>query len=241
MDRFKDISIVYKNVIRRTLEIIKKVPFILIIPVAFGRIYGLIISGGSLVHNLGTLSSFIMGILQAILLSVYFNVLRDAILYKRVNSNSFKTGVLTYAIEVYIVGFVFSLINILLGPIFASPIIAIIIFTILNPIGEAIYLGGEGGYNSIPNSFYYFKDNFHLWIPHIILFLALYFGFSLLSNLLANPLDSYIYPAFSNSRSDIPVYIYLIIRGFYDIFRGVLYIETRDSNMRKRIWRGDLD
>lgn len=72
MDRFKDISIVYKNVIRRTLEIIKKVPFILIIPVAFGRIYGLIISGGSLVHNLGTLSSFIMGILQAILLSVYF-------------------------------------------------------------------------------------------------------------------------------------------------------------------------
>lgn len=232
MDYIKDFFEVYKKSLGETGKILTKAPLIIILPLIFSIVSTLVYTGLiAAFSNLGIILGFILAIVEAILLSAYFSFLDEAI-----NYHSFKLTIdkslMRYARAIYAVKFIFYLASILAGNILALGPISIIVFILLNPLGESIYLGQRYGLDAINYSFSYLGENWYLWLPHTLLFVALgkfrYLFFT------ANPLNIYV-TALSFNPVDLVIMAAL---GIYFIFRGVLFKNTRNSSMRKRKYMG---
>lgn len=232
MEYINDLVAVYKGAFKETGEILKKVPLIVFLPLIFSLVTTLVYTALiGLLGRTGILLGFILAIVQAILLSAYFSFLDEAISYRR-----FKLAVdstLTrYARSIYAVMFVFYLASLLIGNVLAVRAIAIIIFILLNPLGETIYVGHRYGMDAINYSFSYLQDNWYIWLPHTLIYVLL--GYLRRTFFTFNPLDMYV-SSLSLNPLDL---IIMALLGIYFIFRGVLFKNTKDSSMRKRKYMG---
>ena len=235
MEYIKDFITVYKKAGKDTLKVISKSPLLIGIPVLLSLVYGLILT---LFVNLnigpaGRFMGIIIGLIEAMLLSGYFSALEDGINYNRMNLNSVTDGFLQYIWSIYFMRFVFFIISMFSGGLLNNPLIIIVVFIILNPAGEGIYLRNTYGMEVFTYPLNYLKDNWYLWIPHVLVFILLsrvtYLGLNM------NPLNMYLNPIYIGRLDKV---IPILLLGIYFIFRGVLFKETRNSTMRKRKYMG---
>lgn len=247
MTYFEDIKNVYKKSIVDTISIIKKVPYS-IFSVLIYSILLTILNG--FFYRLQVNRSFIWGfvepIIYALLLSSLFYGLYTLVTYKRIYFQDFQKSFIVYAVNIYSFLFVMYLIGILSkGFLMLSPVFILalefIFHILINASPESIYLKGMNGLKAIMNSIDYLKDNWHIWLLQLIiyLFLKAAFDYYLFGNFQLR-IDAWEY--FIKDMS-IPFifgkYILaLIFDGIYIIFRGVLFRNTMDSTKRKREFQG---
>lgn len=235
MEYINDFISVYEKAMKDSMKIIMKVPLVLLMALIFHAINQLV-NFIFLKLNIGVsgfLLGFIIVIIEAMILSAYFSILDDAIHLSRFSLKGLKSDFVRFASSIYAVKFVFFIVAMFFGNILNLLPVTLVVFLLLNPLGEAIYIGNRYGLEAIIYAFNYWKDNWYLWLPHVIIFvlvsevLGIYF--------VANPLDLYLKPVFF---IDFNMIIYLIFVGFYAIFRGVLFRNTKDSSLRKRKYMG---
>ncbi|MDO5027955.1 MAG: hypothetical protein Q4E36_01705 [Bacillota bacterium] len=236
MEYINDLSAVYRDALKETGQVIKKVPYIILLPLGFSFInlvlyysVGLV---GSIIPGRGLLTGLIIALLEAFLLSAYFSYLDDTIHYKRF-SLVIDNSLTRYWRSIYAVKFIFYLASLLMGRVLDRQAIGILIFIVLNPLGEAIYLSNRYGLAAIAYAFEYLKDNWYIWLPHTLAYLIISYHYAPFF-LFSNPLSLYFsFPVFNTT-----VIVMTLLLGFYIVFRAVLFKATRNSSMRKRKYMG---
>lgn len=230
MEYIHDIKIVYKKAFKETIDIIKKTPVTLFLTLIYSALFGLlyiIFFGTGFMGS--RFAGVILGLLQAMILSSYFAQMESGINYNRINLNSVFDSLFIYLWNIYFMRFVFYVLSMFLWQLMSLKIVVIISFIIFNAAGEAIYLRNVGNFGVFTYPANYLKENWHLWIPHLLILIFVFNRFISLVNI--NPLEMYLHPIV---HLDVSRIIMLIILGFYFIFRGVLFKNTIASSMRKR-------
>lgn len=236
MEYLKDLLNVYKKAGQDTINLIAKNPIIIFLPLIYSFAFGMI-QTFSIILGFGfsRLWGTILGLIQAMLISGYFSQMSDGVNYNRLSLklNSFTDGFFTYLWSIYFMKFVFYLASLLLGNILVGGYLYLIVFVLLNAAGESIYIRNVQREDTFLYPINYLKENWYIWIPHVILYLALTTR-SFVSPYL-NPLDMYIsgHGLYINQHT-----IMLIILGVYFTFRGVLFKNTYNSTIRKRKYMG---
>lgn len=235
MDYIKDFINVYKKAGLDTIQVVAKTPIIVVLPFIYSLTYGLIIS--TAIRTGIAFSRFwgvIVGLIEAMLLSSYFSQMDDGINYSRLSLNSFQDGFFTYLWNIYFMKFVFFIASLLFGSILNVGYVSLASFLLFNAAGESIYLRNVQREDVFLYPLNYLKDNWHIWIPHVIIYLLIvnrnpFFGASL------NPLTMYFSPHgfYLNEHT-----ILLLFMGIYFVFRGVLFKGTYNSTIRKRKYMG---
>lgn len=235
MEYINDFISVYKKAGSETIKTLTKAPILIVLPLIYSVVYGLvfILMTSLSLGAAGRFMGLIVGLIEAAILSGYFSQLEEGISYKRLNLSNFSDGFTDYIFSIYFVRFIFYILSLLLGGILANPYIVLLSFILLNPAGEAIYIRKTTGMDTFLYCIEYLKDNWYLWIPHVILFIVIGRFFLVYPNF--NPLDSYLYPIMSINVIRI---LFAIFMGVYGVFRGVLFRDTRNSTLRKRKYMG---
>ncbi len=232
MEYVNDFLQVYKKAAGDTLNTIKRVPLIVLMPLVYSFIlFGVI----NVIFNIplfGRFLSLFISIGAAMLLSAYFAQLEDAINFRRFNLANTFSGFRDYFFSIYFVSFIFYIGSLLGGSLLANPMVSLVTFVVFNGVGESIYIRKTSGLESFMYSIDYLKENWYLWLVHVLVYLLVSRSIFLIS--LADPLDMYILPI----GISINAIIYLLFMGFYSVFRGHLFKETRNSSLRKRKYMG---
>lgn len=250
----EDILSVYKNSLNKTINSIKECPFLLLLtPVYFILVE--IFTYLSLQISFGR-GSFIMGFIRpvgySLLISSYFQMLEDGIIYKRINFKSLKSSFTRYFYQVYSVFFVLIILDYLLAGLNISGniniILGIIINVILSPISEEVYIESENGIDAFKESLKFMKDNFIHWmIPTaIIIFglgklLGVASNFYISNNLILQNIGNSMYGSLnitSNTSKILSLLIFEIILGAFSIFRYHMFKMLSGSSIRKRKFQG---
>ncbi|MDO5754933.1 MAG: hypothetical protein Q4P28_01680 [Tissierellia bacterium] len=170
-------------------------------------------------------------ILKIFALSILFGLLRLSIKKNeiRFHSRGIYADYMGSLVEIALINY---FIKMLLGRFFAVfSWYYLIIFILLNPLPESVYLGNGNGVQAIGNSLELMKNNFHQWLPNMVI---AYFLYPKILRLIQNPLKK--------SPQDILVFlgINLVFLGVM-IYRGQLYEILSKSNMRKRRFMKEME
>lgn len=256
MNIVNDIVSVYKKAFTEAKLKISKNPMVLFLPL----IFSLIISAtgqysGLLLSGTGIFGGFIRPIIDALILSILYDMLSNVIYYDRLSFKGLKRAATSYFGAIYSVYFILILVSWILrymGNIFLlSPIVWIIIFVVFNPISEAVYIKDESYISAFVYSFDFMKKNFIHWMIPVVIFgfiLAImgytpgyYLGTFSQTSIINIPVG--IMPGYRALGRGISLQYFIaeIIAGFYIIFRGCLFKILSTSTMRKRQYMGGLN
>lgn len=253
MEIIKDLKMIYSKAIKETISKIKKNPIVILLPLIFSIILSFVSillskAGG------GYYIGFIIPLVYALILSVYYDMLSDLIYYNRVRISNIGPSSKRYFVSIYSIYFVLMIFNILSTMLFAynqtlTIIFWAIIFIVFNPVIESIYLKGEHYVSAFSYSANFMKENFIQWIIPLVVFmlLQLALGFSIISYIMDNGIINLSIGtkiSFNMISGNILYYVkYLILElltGFYIVFRGNLFKILSSSTMRKRKYMGDI-
>lgn len=246
MNAIDDLKIVYKKTTSITLKKIKKNPVVLILPAIYSMLLFFVnnlmftVIGGT---GMGLGIGFIIPIIQALILSSYYELLSDLTIYGKIKFNNFNQTFLKNFGSIYSVYFIIYLIKIVMSNSPVSNIIFILMFLAVNPIAESIYLRGENYTGAYTYSFNFMKENIAHWtLPLVIYLLIIYVvgginaPLAIISNVVNIPIGiNYL------STALIPFIIIEVITAIYAVFRAELFNILSKSTKRKRAYMGGLD
>lgn len=250
----EDILSVYKISISKTIKSIKECPFLLLLtPIYFILIevfsylsLKISFSGGNLIMG------FVRPVGYALLISSYFQMLEDGIIYKRINFKSLPSSFGRYFYQVYSVFFILIILDYLLmgvGSIGSIDIIiGIIINIIFSSVSEGIYIEGDNGISAFQEALVFMKENFIHWtLPTAVVIFGLekilvgtnnfYLSNNLLLQNLGNSINSFISLGLNTARIG-SILIFEVILSVFAIFRYHMYKMLRRSSIRKRKFQG---
>lgn len=250
----EDILSVYKISISKTIKSIKDCPFLIILtPIYFLLIevfsylsLKISFAGGNL------LIGFVRPVGYALLISSYFQMLEDGIIYKRINFKSLPSSFGRYFYQVYSVFFILIILDYLLmgvGSIGSIDIIVgIIINVVFSSVSEGIYIEGDNGISAFQEALVFMKENFIHWtVPTAIVIFGLekilvgtgnfYFSDNLLLQNIGNSINSFLSMGLDPARIG-RILIFEVILSAFAIFRYHMYKMLRGSSIRKRKFQG---
>lgn len=250
----EDILSVYKNSLNKTINSIKECPFLLLLtPVYFILVE--IFTYLSLQISFGR-GSFIMGFIRpvgySLLISSYFQMLEDGIIYKRINIKSLKSSFTRYFYQVYSVFFVLIILDYLLMGVGSigkiEIIVGIVINIIFSSVSEGIYIEGDNGISAFQEALVFMKENFIHWtFPTVVVIFGLekilvgtnnfYLSNNLLLQNLGNSINSLVIMGLIPARIGSLI-IFEVILSAFAIFRYHMYRMLRGSSIRKRKFQG---
>ena len=255
MNYIKDLKLVYGKALEETIIRIKKNPLVLILPLIFSALISLINKFfGSFVSVGSIYVSFLVPVLYALVLSVYYDMLSDVMYYNRLGVSNLNSSFRRYFGPIYSVYFVLIMISWLSLALFRTNYILnlimwLAIFIIFNPIVETIYLKDESYLSAYSYCANFMKENFVHWLIPLAIYMGIQalLGFSLVEFITDKAII--VLPVGRSFSLNIlnfgPTYIikYLLVEiltGFYIIFRGNLFKILSTGTMRKRQYMGEL-
>lgn len=234
-----DFLYVYKKAFSESKKVIHNTPWIITLPIIGSVIYLIILNiffrGGI---GFGRLTPYITRLIYSLILSQVFFQFDRAINRHSISPNTFQDGFVVYLLDIYIVRFILYIIRLLVQMISINQsmllLISLIIFIIFNPIGETIYLRGFRSYSEVSYVIDFMKENYHIWLVHVLIFLAIkLFGFSQIA---LDPLEMYLFSYLIDLS--LPNILLALVESFYLIFRGVMFSTLFRSSRRKRQFEG---
>ncbi len=226
MNKIQDIKNLFIESWINSVQLIKKLPLLLIVPMVHFLAYYILLYVVSFI-NLGIFTSLLQGLVFAVILSSYFYVLYQAIYYKRFKYEYLYSGIKVFLLKSWIFVLIVNLafyvlmllgIDVLLGKyIFILPFIIAILF---NPMPEIIYISDYDERDMFFYNFNFIKRNYLQWYSINAVFLL-----GLAALLFTAGLIPYI--------SNVLILIYV---AFVMIFRGQLFKKLHKSNYRKRVF-----
>lgn len=246
MDILKDIFMINKTALKKTIKSLKKnwmIIFTGLIYVSLNLVMMVIINT-FFRGILFVLAGFIMAIVSSALISNYLYLLSNVIRYNKITTNDFKDGFTQYLRKIYGIFFIAWIGNIILtmlGGMFGSngamvsSIVSIVILVALNPLPETIYQKYYSPGESIQYTFEFMKENWVNWfLPNLILSYLLYV---VTGRLILDLFTTHL--GFNYSFNFKSIIIYLLgqtIFSFMMIYRGHLYKILSTSTRRKRMY-----
>lgn len=250
---FEDLKAVYKKGFKNTIGTIKKVPLSIFLVLFYFILLGIFESLTSFFGN-GMLVGLLIPVGYSLILSSYFEMLSDVITFGRIILRSFKNSFMRQFESIYSVFFFLFIINYVLRISFTNSdfilVINIFLSILFSSISESIYLEGYTGISCFKDSVNFIKENYLQWlIPFItIKFLIGYFFYGQFDLIFReNPMFSHFvsplnvaYFLVNDFTKGLKLILFLIILGFFAIFRGHLYKILHGSSIRKRKFEGLL-
>ena len=225
MDYLQDATLVFKQSLTKTVKSIRYMPMLILVQVGLSALSLLIFRFIYTTSVTGLLTGIIAALIMAALWSVYLYAVSHAVHGDKLTIGDLKHGPGAFFRDVYIATFVIYLLQLVLGML-SIPFLSIILVLALSALPETIYLARTAGYENIPESLRFLKDNWYIWLPMtLIMYLVLNtFGLSVLLNV---PIQLFF---------DHPLLIitHLVLFSFFAIFRGHMYQSLYLSNIRKR-------
>ncbi|MBS4537964.1 hypothetical protein GOQ27_05795 [Clostridium sp. D2Q-11] len=247
----KDIFYLNKDTLKTTLDLLFKNWKIILmgfVYITINAILGIIING-LFIGVLRIIGGIILTLAMAAMTSNYLYLLQNIIRIERFTLQDVKDGFTALLRKVYgvlLIGWLASILySMVLAPILGSigsiimMIVPVLVFVLLNPLPESIYLKYNDPWGTIVYAFEFIKENWLEWfVPNIVFLAALYF--------LSGRIILSLFMIRFSSTIDISVYsifIYVIgqvVFSFVMIYRGVLFDSLSTSTRRKRIYMRDL-
>ena len=233
----KDFLRVYKKTLEQTYTAIKRSPQVLVVPVIASIIFGLLTS---IAYRLGLLNNrfsyLLTNLLYSIVLSGMYFQYERAINYNSLTPYNILDGLEMYVIDIYFVRFILYIVSIFITMIIPSlrlsNIILSVLYIVLNPVSEMIYIRrGTGSLGDFRFLIDFIKDNWYLWIPHMAIYLVIYY---VLFGTIANPIGMYLVNNLDVGRIDIKIIGLKILLSIYLVFRGVMFKMIYSSSKRTR-------
>lgn len=248
MDYIEDLKMVYKKSINLTFSRIKKNSIVLILPL----IYSILISLSEyILYNylggIGMILGFVVFLVYSLILSSYFEILSDLNSFNRISLSSISSSFTRNVGSIYSVYFIYYLIKLVVPA--NMFILLFLLFIILNPISEAIYIRNESYIGAYKYTLDFMKENFLHWLIPLFLYLSVIislFGLSRLISLSSDVIS--ITTGLKVSYNDlinspirfVEVVFVQVITAFYVVFRGALFNILSKSTMRKRKYMGEI-
>lgn len=240
MERLTDLKNVYIQSFKNTVDTIKHTPYLVLIVLAASIVNAL---AQSILLKMGVtfsrFGSILVPIVQALIVSFVFYQLETGINYKSLDFTDIRSGMGRYFYNIYLIRFIFYLFRLFAGNLFNISLMGIsvyiLVFIILNPIGEAIYLKGTDRFYTIRYAWDFFKENWYIWLIHVIIFLV--YTANVYNINIGLPFDMYARNGTAIFRNPV-LAVFMILDGIYLIFRGNMFKILMDSNIRKRKYMG---
>ncbi|EFI42141.1 hypothetical protein [Peptoniphilus sp. oral taxon 386] len=247
MNYMNDLKMVYLKAIKETEIRIKKNPVVLLFPM----IYGLLIFASTIIFGMFTTTllgnTYIMGflapVLYSLIMSSYFEFLSDINSYNRIRFNNIGNTFTKNFRQIYSVYFIMILISYItsfVGDLYF--ILSFVIFILLNPISEAVYIRGESYISAYSYSLEFMKDNALHWLVPLFIYLGVIYlavGKYDTLTLLYNPISLLTGIKF-NAANIFKFVGSSFLTAVYVIFRGALFNILSRSTMRKRQYMGEI-
>ncbi len=242
---FEDLKFVYRRAGKGAVDTMKSQPLSIFLPVALQLLFfAMALVNRQLVASLNVLGGFIVAIVNAAGLSIAYTQYRSLIENGRFNSASIIDQMKYYFFPIYSIYFIFMLIRIFT---FRSGIISLILFFVINPLPEVLYLGRRHGMDAISSSFEFIRDNAIHWLLPLAVMLLVINIFtgtqSMINALYMTDIIDQV-KGLTSLRSlsfNLGNMVLIIISGFYNLFRGHLYKILAGSSVRKRKFMGEMN
>ena len=248
---------VYTISLNKTFSKVKKNPIIFLMPLMYSIIMGIChYLADILLSNIvgTTIWRFLIPLIDSLIISSYFTILEDLIMYNRINFKYFTKSFVKKSGLIYSTFFTLILMDwaffIIINLDYTIElIISSILGIVLSSVSEYIYLRGISYTEGLISALKFFKENFFLWLPPIIiLFLGKYILFDMidmsadLSDLvmtqtIGSPFNIYL-GQYLDLGYIIRFIIFEVIVSLLTVFRGVLFNIIEGSSIRKRKYRG---
>ncbi len=242
-----DVVLVNKEILEKTINSIKsnwQIIFLGIVYSVLGMVASILV-GALFTGPLGLARGFILALVESSIISSYIFVLYNVISYNRFRWRDVKNGFTYFIWKVYAVLFIFYLGSIILsfigsllgGIIFVYLMlgISILVFIILNPIPEALYVKTYNPWDTVLYCLEFMRGNWLNWIiPNIVFFLLL---FIISGGGILNVFS--IFNNFTLAYGMVVIVRYLlasVILSFGMIYRGHLFTLLSTSTRRKRMF-----
>lgn len=242
----KDFMYVNKHSITKTISSISKNWMIVFTGLVYSIISIIVFSIVGMLFRgpLSIISGFITYFIQSAIISNYLYLLFNIINYDRFNLSDFKQGFMYFIWKVYGVFFILylgqlllSLASNLLGSTayLVNIAVGILLFVILNPLPETIYIKNYSPSETILFCLDFIKENWLNWlVPNILLTGLIYI---VTGNLLTGLVNTSI--GFNYGFSSIAIIKYFVgqlIFSFMMVYRGHLFKLLSTSTRRKRMF-----
>ncbi len=239
MNILNDLKLVYSSAINRTINSIKNNPIVLLLPLVYGFIYEIAHYILVVVFKNGIIVSYGGYFISVMLLSSFLSLMRDLVIYNKISFKYFGRTFTKLIGTIIGVSFVLWVLDFLLVPIARGDIsrkIYLLIFIVLNPLIEMIYMEGSIGLDCITSTLEFMRDNFIQWLIPLGIYLLI-----TRTSTLYNFDPLYWVFGIRLSTSSILKYIVLqLIASIYISFRGSLFNILNGSTMRKRAYMGEI-
>lgn len=245
MSFITDIILVNKEVFEKTIRSIKSNWQILLVGVVYAilSMIASIIVSRLFIGPLGLARGLILALIEAAIISSYIFVLYNVISYNRFRWRDVKNGFTFFIWKVYAILFMFYLGSILLSfvgniiggflYIYLMMIISLLLFVVLNPLPEALYVKTYTPWDTVIYCWEFMKDNWLNWIvPNVIFFILLFIFSGQAPFYSINP-----FRGVTITYGFVVMARYLIssiILSFGMLYRGHLFTLLSTSSKRKR-------
>lgn len=225
----KDFIFVHGQALKKTVEIARHIPVVIILLFLYDLIFTLF---ASFIGSLGFLAGILLYIIKASLFSHLLYSLYYTLNNRLVPINFLQDGLQRYLSPAMTAFFTYYLIELLITLVFSNLgvyvriFLRLLVFLLYSAVGENIYLNGTYSYESIYESFDFVKDNFINW--------ALPFGLLYLGMIRAG-INLDVFVSFTGFFGiDIRSLISYIFMGVFLVYKGNLYLVLFRSSKRKR-------
>lgn len=225
MDYLKDFGHVFKESAKKTVAYAKYIPILMIVHLLVstameGAMY--------LIGGTGVFGGIILAIIRAGCYSVYLYVLMQALSSYNIKSFGVKEGVGYYFRDVYLAFFVIYILQLVINLI-GIPYLELILIFVFSALPEVIYQGTTQGFDNLTEAIDFIKDNWYIWLPLSIV-MAVILAFVGYGLTLFVPLITSGFQVDLLVRTVIHVFVWTL----FAIFRGLLFRQLYQSNLRKR-------
>lgn len=244
-----DLLKVQKKAIHKTHKTLRTQPMSLFLPLALAVFFTLINIFGTNVFRFGILGGFILAFLYALLVSGTMYFYDQLIRYNRLDKNDLGDGWKVYIRSVYSLYFLLMLVKIVFSSLGISNLLIGVLYLLLNPIPEVIYLKGYYGFDAVKYSLSFLKENALQWslslgayiVINILLLGTAQTIFGIVSTNIVNQMGGLTDGiSINNTIYMLRQIVSLLLTGYYMIFRGHIFIILSTSTKRKREFMGDF-